>query len=327
MKHWFDFAQSQPARGVPYTPVAFVIDFEHGWRPREPVYGIWPQDRSAMSMEKMFRHVFGWDGHLDFERGYLTNGPYGDVFDVLTNDASGDTLQHYGVIWPLGDVGLNPRRQELLETYVAQGGVLVVDGATARELPEELYGVTFSPVTLYGTGIQTALQSMPTITAPFAYSPMKLGRSAHALAWAESGAPLLAWHAHGKGMVIVAATDHWLDVAEDLVPIVGAVLRSLVDAFVPVSTSADVQMTISRTREGLIIGLINNSGVSKVPTTPPATDQESIKECALTFAGKAPLRFDARMGDFQWVVSANSLATRIPPGGVAIVEVTLAGGG
>ena len=168
---------------------------------------------------------------------------------------------------------------------------------------------------------------MPSITAPFAYSPMKLGRTAHSLAWAESGAPLLAWHAHGKGMVIVAATDHWLDVAEDLVPIVGAVLRSLVDAFVPVSTSADVQMTISRTREGLIIGLINNSGVSKVPTTPPATDQESIKECALTFAGKAPLRFDARMGDFQWVVPANSLATRIPPGGVAIVEVTLAGGG
>ncbi|MCC6699052.1 MAG: PQQ-binding-like beta-propeller repeat protein, partial [Candidatus Hydrogenedentes bacterium] len=62
MKQWFDFAQAQSERGVPYTPIAFVIDFDHGWRPREPIYGIWPQDTATVSLEKMFRHVFAWDG-------------------------------------------------------------------------------------------------------------------------------------------------------------------------------------------------------------------------------------------------------------------------
>jgi len=322
-QQWYDYALEHPRRGIPYTPIAFMVDFDQGWCPREPIYGIWPPDRGAASLEQVFTHVFAWEGRLDFERGYLTNGTYGDVFDVLTDDAGPSTLQSYGVLWPLGDLAMTSRQRRAFEKYVEEGGILVLDGALATGFSSQFLGMSVSSRPLHATGIQTALQSVPPIATPFPYRPLKLGDDARALAWTESGAPLVAWRRVGKGIVIVSATDHWLDADRQLVPVVSALLRSVVDAFVPVSVAADVEFTISRTETGLIIALINNNGVTKVPAEAALIDSRGERDCVITFAGSAPQRFDARMGEFRWNVPANGLQTRIPPGGVAIVEVVM----
>jgi hypothetical protein len=322
-KRWYDYASEHPRRGIPYTPIAFMVDFDHGWRPREDVYGIWPPDRGAAALEQVFTHVFAWEGRVDFERGYLTNSPYGDVFDVLTDDATYSTLESYGALWLLGNLAITPRHRRSLEEYVNNGGILVLDSAHAVDFSAKFLGMSVAPQLLHATGIQTALQSIPTIPAPFPYRPLRLGDDARALAWTESGAPLVAWRRVGNGIVIVSATDHWLDAGRQLVPIVGAILRSVVDGFVPVSTAADVELLLNRTETGYVIGLINNNGVTKVPTEAALIDSRGERDCIINFPGGAPQRFDARMGEFRWNIPANGLQTRIPPGGVAVVEVVM----
>ncbi len=324
-KRWYDFSAQYARRGIPFTPIAFMVAFDQGWRPRERIFGIWAPDRGAASLEQMFRHVYNWQGRLDFERGYLSSGPYGDVFDVLTGDAVLETIKNYGVLWPLGDITPTPRQRRELEDYVTNGGVLVLDSAHAVDFSHRFLGMSVASRPLHATGIQTALQSIPTITTPFPYRPLKPGDDAHALAWTESGAPLLAWRGVGKGIVIVSATDHWLDADSELVPIAGALLRTLADAFVPVHTTADVEVLINRTIHGFVIGLVNNHGVSKVPTEAALIDSRGTRECVITFDTGAPQRFISRMGEFRWSAPANGLLTRIPPGDVAVVEVVTEG--
>ncbi len=320
---WYEYADAHKIRGVPYTPIAFLVDFDHGWRLREKVFGVWEPDRGAASMEQVFTHAYNWEERLDFERGYLPNGPYGDVFDVVTNDASSAVLESYGVLWLLGNLEITQSQRRDLEDYVKRGGILVVDSAHAASFPQTFLGISLSPRPLHATGIQTALQAVPPIACPIPYRPMRLDRDVLALAWTESGAPLVAWRRVGQGAVIVSATEHWLDSDDRLVPVAGAVLRSLVDAFVPVSTTADVQLLINQTASGFIIGLINNNGVTKVPTEPAVMDEQGERDCLLSFAGNAPNRFESRMGDFQWNVPANGLRTVLAPGDVAVVEVFL----
>ncbi len=321
MKTWYEYSRQYPDRGVPYTPIAFMVDFHHGWRPREYIYGIWPLQRPDRSMEAIFRHVYPYGGHLDFERGYLVNGPYGDIFDVVTNNAPSAVLQSYAVIWPIGKVEFSRSQRKALISYVKTGGILVLDSALAQEFPSNVLGVSFGKRIDFAKQVRTALSDTPPPTAPYLYQQMKVGRKAHALAWTETGDAILAWHRVGKGMVVVAATDHWLDQRERLLPIVNSVLSSLTDALLPFRISGDVEKLINRTNDGWVIGLINNNGVTKVPTCPAIIDSAETRDCTIRFGGRVSLEFISRMGEFRRISRENSFHTNIPPGGVAVVEV------
>lgn len=321
---WFEYARRHPERGIPYTPVAFMLDFAHGWQPDGRLFGIWPPGRSGAAVDQVFRHVFPWDG-LDFEQGHLTAGPYGDVFDVITGDALISTLRCYGVIWPIGGIRLNRAQQELLQEYVRQGGVLVLDSAHAEGFPAEFLGARFHGGTGYSTQIQTTLRAIPHISTPYAYRRMRLARAAEPLAWTGEGEPLAAWTRHGAGVVIVCATEHWVDERHELLPLVPAIMRPLVDAFLPVSASANVQMTANRASFGWVIGLFNHRGVSKTPTRPAIVQPQEAVECVLRFRGRVPMHFQARLGEFAWSNHARGLQTRLGPGEVAVVEVRYSG--
>jgi hypothetical protein len=321
IEHWFAYATQFPNRGIPFTPVAFLIDFHHGWRPREDIYGIWPPERPDVSMEQIFAHVFPYGGRLDFERGYLANGPYGDCFDVITNDVALSGLQPYGVIWPLGDTRIPKRLLQALMEYVRGGGILVLDGALAEPFPARFLGLHFSRRTRHAAHLQTALRSLPPVSAPFRYRPLRLGRNAEALAWTGNGTPVLAWHRMGRGLVITSGTDHWIDERNQLLPVVGALLEPLSSAFLPVQPSADVEMLLNMTETGWIVGLINNDGITKVPTRPPVTDVRKTRDCVLRFRDRAPLQFISRLGEFQWNRQADGIQTTLAPGAVAVVEL------
>lgn len=321
MRAWHKFARDYPDRGIPYTPVGFMLDFDHGWRPREDIYGIWPQQRPDRSIEAMFRHVYAWDGLLDFERGYLTSGPYGDVFDVITNNAPSDVIANYAVVWPVGAVSLDATNLQALIEYVRQGGILVLDSALAPAFPSGFMGVRFGERDAFGTLIQTALAAMPPMEAPYRYRPMKPGADAQVLAWTDTGSPLLVWRRHGEGLVIVSATHHWLDEADQPVPIVGAVLRSIADAFLPVEWNPGLEVFINRLSDGWAIGVANSNGVIKVPTRPAVLEPKAATDCLLRFKDRVPLRFTPRLGAFRWNIRANGLHTHLKPGALAVVAV------
>lgn len=325
MQDWHTYSRRYTERGTPYTPIAFVVDFEHGWRPREDIYGVWPPERPDRSMEALFAQVYPWGGRLDFERGYLANGPYGDIFDVITNHADPAVLNQYAALWLVGDVAISTAYREALTGYVKQGGILVVDSALARNLSSALLGVRFETSRAFATQIQSALGGIPPITAPYLFRPMSVGRQAQVLAWTDGGEPLVAWRRNGNGLVIVSGTDHWLDERNRLLPLAGALLGVLSDAFLPLSLTGDVQVLLNRTRDSWIVGLINNNGVTKTPTRPAVIHASGARECILRFKDKVMLSFTPRLGDVAWSIQAGGLSARLPPGAVAVIEVKLSG--
>jgi outer membrane protein assembly factor BamB len=322
LRTWHEYARAYPERGTPYTPVAFLVDPEQGWRPGDNIFGIWPRERADLSMEAIFAKAFPSAG-LDFERGYLSSGPYGDVFDVLTADATQEVLHAYPVIWPAGRLSLTPARAEALETYVRQGGILVLDSAMTDAFTADFVGARFKDRYAYGNQIQTALDTIPPFGAPYRYRPMWVLRGSSVLAHTDDGAPLAVWRREGEGIVIASGTQDWSDEANRALPIVPALLKSLVQAFVPVRVEGNVEILINRMPAGWVIGLINNNGVLKAPTLPPDVVAEAAQDCVLRFQGAVPLRFVSRMGEFRWNATADGLLTRLQPGQVAVLEIVL----
>ena len=301
-KRCYEYACQYPRRGVPYTPIALL--------------------RGAgddASTEAFLDHVYAREP-LDFERGYLTNGPYGDVFDVLGSTAKGPIPPGYGVVWPLGSL---PPDTRALEDYVEHGGVLVLDGRSASSFPAGFLGVRFSKKAGAASEIQTALGNLSAVRAPYRFRRMRGGPETETLAWTDTGEPLLTWRAAGQGIVIVCATECWNDEGGHLLPIAPALLRVLADAFLPVHPPSDVEMFLSRTEDGWMIGLINNNGIKKIPTARATADEDAARDCVVGFKDRAPLRFLPRMGSFRWDNLANGLHTRLGPGHVAVVEVVL----
>jgi hypothetical protein len=258
----------------------------------------------------MFAQVFPWGGRLDFERGYLANGPYGDIFDVITNHAAPSTLNQYGVVWPVGDVTLSSAQQQEWMDYVKQGGILVVDSALATQLPGAFLGLRIEKTFGYATQIQSAVGAVPPLNAPFRYRPISPFRRMDLLV--------------GKGIVIVSGTDHWLDERERLLPMADILLRALSDAFLPVTLVGDAEMIVNKTSDGWVIGLINNNGVTKTPTRPMVVNAAGARDCLLKFKDKVVLSFIPRRGEMTWNLQASAINAHLSPGDVAIVQVKVA---
>ena len=151
---------AEPDRGDPYTPIAFLVDYAHGWEPAP----YWPnsfknwhghQDRFLFGdHEKMLEQYFWTAYHPigpESEKPITgTNevnvpGVYGDIFDVIFAYPDANkwrTIDTYPVVIAAGDIDLTAAEGARLNAYINAGGTLVVadthltgPGATALNLP------------------------------------------------------------------------------------------------------------------------------------------------------------------------------------------------
>ncbi len=317
--------REEPLRKAqPFRPVAFVAESS----PERLIGGTLSETGSANDDAAVFDHVFGGAGQADFERGFFCTNDYGEVFAILPTDGvAAEGLTHYPVAWPLGTTFLeglphDARSDEVarLEEYVRDGGILVVNAPVAALLPEGMLQAKFTSRDELGTQIQTALVSNMAVAAPYRFREIGFARKAEVLAWTGAGEPILFWRRIDKGVLIVSATERWCDEAGRLLPLAPALLDAIVPAFLPVACSEGVHFTLSRTGQGWLVALFNNQGVEKNPTTAAVTDAAQSRECFVEFRDGVPLKFDTILGNFGWDNEANSLRTRIEPGGTAIVH-------
>ena len=213
------WAAKHPDRGVPYAPVAFMLDFHNGWNmPRHlyrpdkyKIWGKFPYEKGDYLIDAMFRMV--WPGYEDCsylrnERGFLTATPYGDMFDVLTHRCHPQVLRQYAAVMLLGDVEMTPETVARLVDYVREGGELIVDARQARSLPGDLTGVRLAQ---RATGLLT--RDLATgevfVEQPYRCTVLHL-EGASPLVTNEHGHPLLTLHTAGKGRVVVGAVDSWM---------------------------------------------------------------------------------------------------------------------
>ncbi len=214
-----DWVRAHPDRGVMQTPVAFMLDFYNGWNmPRHlyrgDKYKIWgklPYEKGDYLTDAMFRMV--WPGYEDCsylrnERGFITDTPYGDSFDVLTNRCHPDILQQYSALMLLGDVEITPQVAQTLEGFVRAGGDLILDAKQAQAFASEFTGVRVGE-SASGRTSRRLPDGEITDELPYTYSRLEPA-GARALLGNENGDTLMTVMAVGEGRVIVGAADYWM---------------------------------------------------------------------------------------------------------------------
>jgi len=134
------FSLAQPDVGIPLTPFAVVLDYHHG---AYPGFGkrraFWNFDYNAGDhMTWDLIHLIwpgGWEVMGKDERGTMVNGPFGDTFDVLLQNAPQRVLNSYPCLILSGDIRLSAEEAARFVSYVRSGGTLILNSAFLRDFP------------------------------------------------------------------------------------------------------------------------------------------------------------------------------------------------
>ena len=157
-----EFALGLKDRGIPYTPLAFSIDFKNGisfgfgpWAHGQD-HDAWTEaGREYMMSIKTMETLMPWQpkdykNHPIFGNMYetgnlrLANSPYGDVFDILVpNPPSGifpqDMFDSYKVMILLGKINFTGELSKRYENYVKNGGTLLVNSIYLGKGIDEIF--------------------------------------------------------------------------------------------------------------------------------------------------------------------------------------------
>jgi len=122
-------------RGVPFTPVAIVLDHLAGYNGyMDKPWGILDPTAGDRQVRDLFDHqLFPGSDHIhrrpdpeNPESGYLRPTPYGEMFDVQLTSASAEMLSSYPVLLLAGDIGFDEELIAKLEHTLARGSRLLL---------------------------------------------------------------------------------------------------------------------------------------------------------------------------------------------------------
>ncbi|MDT7604047.1 MAG: hypothetical protein QOF61_2044 [Acidobacteriota bacterium] len=331
------FADRHKDRGTPYTPVAFLLDPAHGWDETDYPqwsYGVVPQERHDRALRELFGAAYypalvteGEPATAD--RQAFVNGMFGDIFDVLVaSDERRDAVAAYRAVVVGGRVEWSPAWVTELRDYVTKGGVLVLNAAQVKGLPEDLLGVHLTGATAEAddaeclTPNETGVNLRGGVFELARVEP----RGAQVLMRTRANDPLVTVNKVGRGRVIFCAVPDLLGEDERLTPSAAHLLAHLAADVVPVEVAGDVQHLINRTDRGWVVTLINNRGVYKPQQGMAQVDRAASVEVEIGLRGKGIAQARELTADAPLEVAGAGgrilVKVRVPPGDVKIVELT-----
>ncbi len=305
--------EQHPDIGIPYTPFAVLLDEFCGFngfqltQPRP--WNVLPPTLGDREISLFLDSVYPRSMYLDFMPGVdveredrrLVDSPYGDSFDVLLSNVSLEVLKAYPVVICLDDHEFLPPTCDRLAQYLRAGGRLFVTYAQAEQL-----GPRWDQLRQAGNAERYGLDKQnlpPTIETARWYTPAHWGADAATLAARKKAVELLPYERHFKSEV-------------------QRILSGLADQYLPVVVSGEVQFLVNRTKQGWIVGLINNQGVTKENMRPVKVDPSK----------KQTVRIGLREGQltqaWEWCVagrlpiSGATVVMEVPPGEIRIVELS-----
>jgi hypothetical protein len=129
---------------------------------------------------------------------------WGDIFDVLTEEASLEALERYEVLVLLGQIQLTDKLRARLLEWVRAGGTLLIAAGVVTPEDAALCGFSIEPELRVGRAWQWRQEA--SVHEAFRYVPANLPSdgSVQALASTPSGKPLITEYHAGKGRVITS---------------------------------------------------------------------------------------------------------------------------
>jgi len=330
------FAETHKERGVPYTPVAFLLDPAHGWDmtdwPQLPL-GVSPVNRSDRALRELFLAAY-YPASVDegepatADRQAFTNAVFGDIFDVLVaSEQKAEALDAYRAIVVGGRVEWTPAWGQRLKAYAQKGGTVVLNSAQVKGLPEELTGVrSLGSTAEADDAVCLSKGEARTDLSGQVYRYERVEpRGADVLIKTPQGDPLVTINRVGRGRIVYVAVPDLLGLDERLIPAAAHVLAHLLADATPVKVEGNVEYLVNRNARGWVVTLINNRGVYKpqqglAQVNRAESENVWLELDASDITSANEWTTDAKLNVVCQTHSCRTLV-EVPAGGVRIVEL------
>jgi hypothetical protein len=156
----------QHDRGIPYTPVAIVLDHFNGYNAyMDKSWGIMDNTPGDLEVKDLFQHqLFPGSDHIhenpfpdNPEYSYLRPTPFGEMFDVLLSSAKAEVLGMYPILLLAGDITFDTDFTGQLFHAVRKGSILLLRPRHVKELSDDFYKLKAAgTVEVLGTWVDPA---------------------------------------------------------------------------------------------------------------------------------------------------------------------------
>jgi hypothetical protein len=269
-------------RGSPYTPVAFLVDYAHGWEPAP----FWPnsfknwhahEDRFLYGDHERMLEEWFWTAYHPIGREseepmtgtneVFVPAVFGDIFDVIaaTPAAGGwTTIDTYPVVIANGDIELTAAEGERLARYVEQGGTLLVSGAHLAGPGVAALRLPATTEAVLADGYRWLEDATVHPAQRFRCRPLETGQADwRTLAQTAEGRPFCAMADHGAGRLVFLSVPRGLGVDRRAIPVVPRLIAHLTRGVMPIEVAGDVQWLVNRHPGGWMVALLNPAGQDK----------------------------------------------------------------
>ncbi len=240
-------------RGRPLVPFALLVPANRGYtRKAGPAFDRYEYTRPDYMLDALMSVILEFPRNKRLENftnhveRVMANSPYGDVFNALTPDFPDQSsfkrvIDDYRVAFLVGKYAKNDELTQILRKYVANGGVLVMSKAQLETFP--LKGIALKPMGNAAFSI-----------GRFGKGRVIVGHTPYLVPWTGNDK-----EAGGKALssIKIGAPMRFPDIEW--------LLNELEKEFLPVKVSGEIQYGINKVKDGILVYLINNSGVVKFP--------------------------------------------------------------
>jgi hypothetical protein len=323
-------------RGHPFTPVAFLLDYAHGWEPSP----YWPNsfknlhnypdkwrfgDHEAM-LHEYFNTAFYPIGPESTKPITGTNevnvpGVFGDIFDVIfayPDVKKWRTIDTYPVVVAAGDIELTQAEGERLARYIRDGGTLLVTDA-------HLTGPGLAALELPKTGDQAEAAGYHWLkdeavhpSQRFRYRHIPGGRP---LATTPDGKVFCAAFDQGKGRLIYLSVPRGLGIDRQAVPVVARLLAHLSRGLMPIEVQGDVEWLVNRTTTGWTVTLLNPAGQVKPQQGILPTDTRENRPVTIKMHVPIKTARDRLLPSDKLEVKDGVVKCEVSAGGVRVIDL------
>ena len=333
-------------RGHPFTPVAFLVDYAHGWEPAP----FWPNAfKNWHGHQERFRHgdhetmleEYLWTAYhpitvetqkpITATNEVYLPGVFGDVFDVVfayPDAAKWRTIDTYPVVVAAGDIELTEAEGKRLARYVNDGGTLVVADA-------HLTGPGLAALALPATGPPAEAASYRWLddktvhpSQRFRFRPILPRNLRRATRWTHrplattpDGQVFCVGASRGKGRLIYLSVPRGLGIDRRAVPAVPRLLAHLTRGLMPIEVEGDVEWLVNRAEGAWLVTLLNPAGQSKPQQGILPTDFRENRPVTLRARVPVAAARDWLMPDDTLTVRENAVQLEVPAGSVRIIEL------
>lgn len=336
---FLSFVDRLPDRGEPYTPIAFLLSYGHGYENVNytcKMLNVFLQDKNDIEIRELFNVAWfpapileGKQQAPDVQS--LPSGIYGNIFDVLVDrPARAQSIMNYPVVWVAGDVEFNNTWVNTIEDYLRKGGTLILNVETIKKNPSvrRFTDLKISDETkifnLWSVDRKTYYPAIP--YRVYLISPSKT----KPIAYADENTPIIVKNQYGEGSVIVILIPHNVGMDERAHPAMPYLMNILTAGLTPFELytgngkrlSGEVMYQINKTKNGWLVALFNNQGIDKTQNGIARVDRTKFIDIEIRTrldVKEAKEYVYDKLLNLQKSAGISSVSVRIEPGDVQVV--------